>query len=121
MKASFTVTTSRSKIISENGKRKMMRIPYTLSINVLIEGKVINLRYGYQFYSTDHVEGYDSVMAGQSYKLYHQVMPQENDVWEHGKRTFVVGKPSGFLNYTAALLENGKEVAQIKFEDYYKD
>jgi hypothetical protein len=48
-------------------------------------------------------------------------MPQEGDVWTHGRRTFTVGKREGFLNYNAPLLENGLEVARIYFEDYYKD
>ena len=64
-----------------------------------------------------------SALHGETYELHHQVLPKENDILLHTKsgRQFTIGKVEGFVNYHAPLLENGKQVALIIFEDYYKD
>ena len=121
MKRMFTIETTKSKVQVINRKRTVVTEPMVLQVEVLIEGKLINLRYGYKEWTTKHKEGFDSAIPGQAYTMHHSIKPQEGDVWRFGERTFTVGKCSGFVVYTAPLLENGKQVATIKFEDYYKD
>ena len=99
----------------------MITEPMVLQVEVKIEGNVILLGYGYKEWTTKHKEGFDSAFPGQAYTLHHSIKPKEGDVWKYGERMFTVGKRSGFVVYTAPLLENGKQVATIKFEDYYKD
>lgn len=117
----FTVYTTKRKMRRVNGNRVFYTETQTIEINPRIEGKTIHLGYGYKEWYTDHVEGWDSVFPGQKYKLHHSIKPKKGDVWKHGERTFVVGEPEGFLIYTAPLMENGLEVARVKFEDYYMD
>lgn len=121
MKRMFTIETTKSKVQVINRKRTMVTEPTVLQVEVLIEGKVCYLGYGYKAWTTKHKEGFDSAIHGQAYMLHHSIQPKEGDVWKFGQRVFTVGKRSGFVVYTAPLLENGKQVATIKFEDYYKD
>ena len=117
----FTIETTKSKVQVINKKRTVIEEPLTLQVEVLIDGNLINLGYGYKSWTTKHKEGFDSAIPGQAYTMHHSIWPKEGDVWKYGNRTFTVGKRSGFVVYTAPLLENGKQVATIKFEDYYKD
>lgn len=84
---------------------------------------IINLGYGYEHTTQNCIEGSDSVVPGQEYKIHRQVLPKEGDTISHEKsgRIFRVGKVTGFIQYTAPLYENNVEVATLKFEDYYKD
>ena len=92
-----------------------------LDVAIAIEGKVCKLGYGYKEWWTRHNEGHCSALPGREYKLHNAITPKEGDVWTYGSRTFVVGKRSGFLCYQAPLLENGRQVATVEWEDYYKD
>ena len=117
----FTIQTIKSKVKVFNKKRTTVVEPMMLQVELFIDGKLINLRYGYKEWTTKHKEEFDSAIPGQAYTMHHSIKPKEGDVWKYGNRTFTVGKPCGFVVYTAPLLENGKQVATIKFEDYYKD
>lgn len=121
MKRTFTVITTKSKVTKVNGKRVMMEEPMTLQVQINVESAMIDLKYGYKCWRTEAKEGWDSVLPGQKYQIHHSIWPKEGDTWIYGKRKFVVGRVEGFVVYHAPLLENGKEVAQIRFEDYYKD
>lgn len=102
-------------------RRHRTLVPVTLTLVMPISNNIIDLGYGYKSWMTEHVEGYDSVIPGEHYRLMHQINPKQGDIWTIGNRTFTVGKIEGFLNHTAALIENDKQVATIMFEDYYKD
>ena len=122
MVATFTVTTTKNHYIGiVNRKRQFEQVPVQYTFNARVEGKEIYLGYGYNTTTRECVEGFDSVCPGQKYTLVSTRHPKEGDVWKNGKRTFVVGKKDGFVVYTAPLFENGKQVATIHFEDYYKD
>jgi hypothetical protein len=85
---------------------------------------VINLGYGYTsgFGNWCH-EGADSAIPGRRYRIFRQWMPRKGDIIIDVKsgRKFNVGDVDGFIVYNAPLLESGKVVAVLKFEDYYKD
>ena len=118
----FQVHTTKSSFILGGGKRReIVKEPITLDVQMRIAGTTIFLGYGYKHWTTEHTEGFDSVCPGQKYTLHHSLRVLEGDVWKYGNRVFVVGKPEGFLVYKAPLLENGKQVATVCFEDYYKD
>ena len=54
----------------------------------------------------------------------YQVLPKEGDVIVDLKsgRKFVLGKDvEGFISYKFPMIENGKIVAYMKAEEYYKD
>lgn len=85
---------------------------------------VVDLCLGYKDWETRHVERADSVLRGRPYKMVHQILPAAGDVIVHKKsgRKFVVGEPiSDFIVYRFPLLENGKRVAILRAEEYYKD
>ena len=85
---------------------------------------VVDTQYGYSHHTTQHREGWDSVLRGQKYEIHHQVMPKKGDRITHIKsgREFVLGSPvQDFLIHDFPLLENGKQVAILRAEDYYKD
>ncbi len=124
MKRAFTIETTKTRWSGKvvNRKREMITEQITLQVDVEINGKLINLGYhGYKDWWTEGREGFDSANPGQKYRLHNCIWPKEGDVWKYGNRTFVLGKKEGFVNYTAPLLENGKQVATLQFEDYYKD
>ena len=121
MKYNFTIQTTTHKAVREGRLRRFVRENVTLSVAIAIEGTVCLLGYGYKTWTTKHNEGAFSATPYQGYTLHHAITPSEGDVWFYRGRTFTVGKKSGFLIYTAPLLENGKQVATIKWEDYYKD
>lgn len=117
----FTVQTTESKIVKNGRKRTLQHKPLTMQVAMQIEGNVIQLGYGYKTWWTNGREDSFSTLPGRTYKIHNSIMPKEGDVWKYGSRTFVVGKRSGFLCYTAPLYENGRQVATVTFEDYYKD
>lgn len=121
MKKTFTVETTKSRVVTVNNKRAMKTEPLVLQVDIVLDGKLINLGYGYKSWWTEGREDHTSALPGQKYMIHNSIRPQEGDVWKYGNRVFVVGKKEGFLIYTAPLLENGKQVATIQFEDYYKD
>lgn len=97
------------------------RKPVTVEVSMRVDGNQIYLGYGYKTWETHHNEGRFSACPGQAYTIHNSLFPREGDVWTHGDREFVLGKREGFVCYTAPLLENGKQVATVHFEDYYKD
>ena len=121
MKRTFEIETKKRKMAKVQGKRVTVTEPMNLTVELVVDGKLIDLRYGYKSWFTTSKEGWDSYLRGQVYHIHHSIKPQEGDVWKYKNRTFVVGKIEGFIIYQAPLLDNGKEVARIKFEDYYKD
>jgi hypothetical protein len=87
---------------------------------------IIPLKYGYSYgFGNLCHEGADSPLRGQTYRIFHQNLPKEGDIWMHLKsqRIFKVTEIEGFLQYNAKLIDvaTGKQVAVITFEDYYKD
>lgn len=122
MIATFTVHTTKQKCKGiVNRKRVFENIPVEYTFKVHIEGTEIYLGYGYKTWTQECTEGFDSVCPGEKYTLVNSIKPKQGDVWKHGNRTFVLGEQSGFVIYTAPLFENGKQVATVHFEDYYKD
>lgn len=121
MKTIVRVQTTKRVFKRERSGNIVTEQPLTLEVAMKIDSNVIRLGYGYKTWTTEHVEDAASVCPGERYKLHHSIRPKEGDVWQIGQRTFVLGKPAGFLNYTAPLLEGGKKVAEVKFEEYYKD
>jgi len=117
----FKVKTSKTRMKRVAGKREVYTEDLELEVGINITGTDINLGYGYKHWVNQCTEGADSVLAGEKYDIHWQLLPKENDTWYYKDREFKVGKVSGFLNFTAPLLENGKQVATIHFEDYYKD
>lgn len=117
----FTIETWNWRNTYKNGKRVSVKQTLTLQIAVKVDGNIINLQYGYKEWWTQGVEGNDSVLPGQVYRLHNSIKPKQGDIWKHGNRVFEVGPIGGFVCYEAPLLENGRQVATIKFEDYYKD
>ena len=85
---------------------------------------IVDCGYGYKEWATEHTEKFDSVLHGQQYKMHHQILPKSGDVIRHCKsgREFVVGDAlNDFIVYRYPLLENGKQVAILRAEEYYKD
>ena len=121
MRYNFTIATTTHKSVREGRLRKYVKEPVTIIAAIAIEGKVCKLGYGYKYKYTQHNEGCYSSLPGRKYVLHESMQPKEGDVWTYGGRTFVVGKKIGFLCYQAPLLEHGRQVATIEWEDYYKD
>ena len=117
----FTVNTTKHKLVRQGRIRRYVTENVTLQVDIRIEGKVCYLGYGYKEWTTKHNEGRYSATPYQGYVLHHAITPKEGDVWSYRGRTFVLGKQEGFLNYELPLLENGKQVATVKYEAYYKD
>lgn len=121
MQYQFTIQTSTHKAVRQGRMRRYVQEPVTLEVAITIDGKVCKLGYGYKEWTTKHNEGRYSATPYQGYTLHHAITPKEGDVWTYRGRTFVVGKREGFLRYQLPLLENGKQVATVEYEDYYKD
>lgn len=121
MQYQFTIQTTKDVPYREGKLRRWRKEKVTMQVAIEIDGKVCRLGYGYQTWETKHNEGRFSATPGRDYRIFHQMMPKEGDVWSYRGRTFTVGKREGFLNYSAPLLEDGRQVATIHFEDYYKD
>ena len=121
MEYQFTVRTTKDVAYREGRLRRWRKEDVTLQVAISIEGTKCMLGYGYKEWWTQHNEGCYSATPGRDYRLFHQMMPKEGDTWNYRGRTFTVGKREGFLNYHAPLLENGRQVATVYFEDYYKD
>ena len=128
----FQATTSRVKVKVDKKTRKRERIEeavvYKFKGGFEQNEKgdfVMNLQYGYEWhYGNWCVEGFDSCLKGNRYRLVHQTEPREGDVITHisSGRQFTVGKDmEGFINHMFPLIENGVVKAYIKSEDYYKD
>lgn len=120
-KKAFTIRTTKGRWEKKNDKRVFVKEPLTLVVELVVESTLIDLGYGYKSWYTKVREGWDSALRGMVLDRHHSIWPKEGDVWEYKNRKFVVGPISGFVVYHAPLLENGKEVAKIRFEDYYKD
>lgn len=82
----------------------------------------LDLRYGFKAHF-ENCTAKDPGMPRENYRLHSSIHPRKGDKLTHVKsgRVFTFGEPSGFVVYTIPLLENGKQVAIVHFEDYYKD
>lgn len=122
--AEFIVTTTKINRSKVNGKRHCERVKVNYNINIKFIGTEAQLGYGYS-HTTSHCDIIDpySAIKHEVYDIHHVVHPKEGDIWIHSKsgRTFVIGKPEGFINYTAPILENNIKVGTVRFEEYYKD
>ena len=85
---------------------------------------IVDIRYGYEYHTTEHFEDFASVLPGRKYNIVHQTLPKEGDVIVHEKsgRRFVLGADmEGFIVHKFPMMENGRVVAYLCAEDYYKD
>lgn len=85
---------------------------------------IVDIKYGYNYQTTEHFEDFASVLPGKKYKIMHQTLPKEGDILVHEKsgRRFVLGADmDGFLIHMFPMMENGRVVAYLRAEDYYKD
>lgn len=105
-------------------KFEIIRKPYghdkgfDVETELAVSPRGIHVEYGYweQIYNNPRKASWEP-------KPRYFVTPREGDVLRHipSGRTFSVGKCEGFINYKFDLLENGKKVATLHYEDYYKD
>lgn len=121
MQYQFTIQTTTHKAVRHGRLQRYVSEPVTMQVSIAIEGKVCKLGYGYKSWWVTKNEGRYSALPGRSYKILESIWPKEGDVWTYRGRIFTVGKREGFVCYNAPLLENGKQVATIEWEDYYKD
>lgn len=96
--------------------------------NLKIEQKIefqnnnFQLKYGFNS-KMNNVKTYEPGIGIEKYRLHTSIKPFKGDKLIHKKsnRTFIFGNKTGFVCYEIELLEDGKIVGKLHFEDYYKD
>lgn len=86
------------------------------------ENKIIKTGYGFNA-KMNQVQTYEPGLGMEKYRLHSSIQPRKGDKLTHlkSKRIFIFGEKTGFIHYEIELLENGKIVGKLLFEDYYKD
>lgn len=124
---SFEITSIRRQVKKENGKRVFCDNTETVVCELPVDSEGIHCGYGYYMKNQKEVDTFVktyhtyTVDPNSKYVVMHYVTPKEGDIIRCGNRTFTVGKRNGFINWNADLLENGRKVASIFWEDYNKD
>jgi len=119
----FSIVRSDYDVMKPSNKGFTIHIPFDAEPGIM---PTISLKYGYVsgFGNLCH-ECDDSPLKGQTYRIFHQELPKEGDIWRlwMSKREFKVTNIHGFLQYSADLVDlaTNKVVAKVTFEDYYKD
>lgn len=117
----------RKQYIAEHGEGSDYETTnYTFTARIYkYDGEfIVDTQYGYENHTVKRTEQFDSAFPGTKYEIMYQVLPKEGDIIVDPKsgRKFVLGKDTeGFISYKFPMIENGKIVAYMKAEEYYKD
>jgi len=139
--ATFTTTVTRRKCPNTsihrgwvdslldiaNGVRKNMKKFIKFDARIYKDGDdwIVNIGYGYECWKESRNEGAISARPHENYFLVKQTLPKEGDVIVHSgsNRVFTLGKEmnENYIVYKFPMIENGKVVAYLVAEEYYKD
>ena len=110
-----------------NGVRKNMRKFIKFEAGIYKDGNdwIVNTGYGYEYWKETRNEDAISARPHENYFLVKQTLPKEGDVIVHSgtNRVFTLGKEmnKNYIVYKFPMIENGKVVAYLVAEEYYKD
>lgn len=139
--ATFTTTVTRRKCPNtsinrgwvdsqydiQNSTRTTMQKTVSFGTRVYKEGNdwIVNAGYGYEYWKETRNEGAISARPYKNYDIIKQILPKEGDVIVHSgsNRVFTLGKEmnKNYIVYKFPMIENGKIVAYLVAEEYYKD
>lgn len=120
---------ARKKYIAEHGKDsdyEPIKIEFVGRIYQDDDNNfIVDTQYGYENHTVEKTEKFDSVWPGNKYRIMYQTLPKKGDYVVHNKsgRKFYIGDnvdESGIV-YKMSMWENGKIVAYLRAEEYYKD